>query len=140
MILSPNERCPLHKNFTCPCHRIQGRKQKKGSKWETVRMGVRRIRDEHADHPDGYRYKLSDGEMRKVLLKKIEEQGGICGLCGEPFESTMGIVADHIKPKGMNSARADDRAENVQAAHSSCNLEKGSQRDWTKKETGHEAA
>ena len=128
MILSPSERCPLHKNYKCPCHRIQGRKQPKGSKWETVRLGVRRIRDQFADHPDGYRYKLSPAEMRKVLLKKIEEQLGRCALCGEPFTSLVGIVPDHIKPKGMNAARADDRPDNICAAHDHCNYAKGSRR------------
>jgi hypothetical protein len=129
MILSPKERCPLHKNFTCPCHRVQGRKQKKGLKWETVRLGVRRIRDEFSDHPDGYRYKYSPAEMRKVLLRKIDEQDGICALCHKPFETLIGIVPDHIKPKGMNGARADDRPDNIQAAHNyPCNFEKGSKR------------
>jgi 5-methylcytosine-specific restriction endonuclease McrA len=66
--------------------------------------------------------------MRKVLLKKIEEQGGICALCELPFESLIGIAPDHIKPKGMNSARGDDRAENIQATHSHCNYAKGSKR------------
>jgi 5-methylcytosine-specific restriction endonuclease McrA len=92
-------------------------------------MGVRRLKDANADHPDGYRYKLSKSEMRKVLLKKIEEQGGSCGLCGKPFETLVGIVAEHIKPKGLGGARADDRSENIQAAHQyPCNSEKGSKR------------
>ena len=130
MILSPKERCPLHKHspYTCPCHRIQGKKQVKGSKWEQVRIGVRRIKDRFADHPDGYRCKLSPAEMRKVLLKKVEEQNGCCSLCGKPFESLMGIVAEHTKPKGIGGSRADDRSANITAAHSECNMEKGSQR------------
>jgi len=128
VILSPSERCPLHKNYKCPCHRIQGRKQAKGSKWETVRLGVRRIRDQFADHPDGYRYKLSHAEMRKVLLKKIEEQDGKCAGCGKAFETLIGISPDHIKPRGMNAARRDDRAENIQALCDACQYEKGSRR------------
>jgi HNH endonuclease len=130
MILSPNERCPIHKQkpFTCPCHRVQGRKMPKGSKWETVRLGVRRTKDQFADHPDGYRYKLSAGEIRKVLLKKLADQEGRCALCNEEFVSLIGIVADHIKPKGMQGGRADDRESNIQAAHYVCNMVKGSSR------------
>jgi len=128
MILSPSERCPIHRNWTCSCHRVRTYKRTNHPKWETVRIGVRRIRDEFADHPDGYRYKLSNAEMRKVLLKKIEEQHGRCGLCETSFATLTGIVPDHIKPKGMNSARADDRAENIQAAHLGCNFAKGSKR------------
>ena len=130
MILSPSERCPIHKQkpFTCPCHRVQGRKMQKGSRWEVVRLGVRRIRDQFADHPDGYRYKLSHAEMRKVLLKKIEEQEGKCAGCGKAFETLIGISPDHIKPRGMNAARRDDRAENIQALCDACQYEKGSRR------------
>jgi 5-methylcytosine-specific restriction endonuclease McrA len=131
MILSPKERCPIHKQqpFTCPCHRVQRRARLKGSKWETVRIGVRRIKDQFADHRDGYRYKYSAGEMRKVLLRKVEEQHGLCALCGEPFTTLVGVVPDHIKPKGLGGARADDRPENIQAAHHHpCNFEKGSKR------------
>ena len=100
----------------------------KGSRWEVVRLGVRRIRDEFADHPDGYRYKLSGGEMRKLLLKKIEEQGGRCADCGDEFITLQGIDPDHIKPKGLGGALADDRPENIRAVHHACNWEKGSKR------------
>ena len=130
MILSPSERCPIHKQkpFTCSCHRVQGRKMQKGSRWEVVRLGVRRIRDEFADHPDGYRYKLSSAEMRKVLLRKLADQNGKCALCNEEFLSLIGIVPDHIQPKGMEGARADDRESNIQAVHYVCNTDKGSKR------------
>jgi len=128
VILSPAERCPIHKSWTCSCHRVRTYKRTNHPKWELVKLGVHRIKDAFADHPDGYRYKLSKCEMRKVLLKKIEEQAGFCKLCGKQFKTLTGIVPDHIKPKGMNSARADDRAENIQAAHLGCNFAKGSKR------------
>jgi 5-methylcytosine-specific restriction endonuclease McrA len=97
------------------------------TKWEQVWPGVRRIKDQFADHPDGYRYKLSPAEMKKVVDKKIREQDAKCALCGEPFEDYSNVAPDHIKPKGMGGARADDRAENIQAAHNwPCNLAKGS--------------
>lgn len=129
MMLTANERCPIHKSRTCACpRRVRHAQNRIMSKWETVRIGVRRIRDEHADHQDGYRYKLSDAEMRKLLLRKIEEQGGNCGICGKPFESLVGIDPDHIKPKGLGGARSDDRESNIQAAHHNCNFDKGSKR------------
>jgi 5-methylcytosine-specific restriction endonuclease McrA len=128
MRLRPTERCPLHPRGNCVCRRQDARLRKIGSKWEQVRPGVRRIKDRFADHPDGYRYKLSRAEMRKVLLRKVEEQKGICAIGGEPFSSMEDVVADHIKPKGIGGARADDRAENIQAACGKHNLEKGSKR------------
>jgi hypothetical protein len=130
VILSPSERCPIHKKapYTCLCHRVQGKKVQKGSKWEQVKIGVRRIKDQFADHPDGYRYKYSPAEMRKVLLKKIEEQGGNCAICEKPFDTLLNIEADHKTPRGMNGSRRDDRPANIQAAHKLCNWRKGSNR------------
>jgi len=132
MMLAGKERCPIHKNYSCLCRRVvrlsQGTRSK-GSKWETVRPGVRRIRDEHADHPDGYRYRLSPAEIRKVLLKKLGEKNECC-ICGKAFESLDGIVPEHRLPKGMGGSRRDDRADNIFPAHSECNLLKASQRNF----------
>jgi len=66
--------------------------------------------------------------MKKLLNKKIVEQNGKCGICGEPFTDYNDIVPDHKSPKGMGSARRDDHPDNIQAAHRICNLEKGSRR------------
>ena len=127
MMLAGKERCPIHKNYSCLCRRSAV--AFKTSKWETVRPGVRRIRDEHADHPDGYRYRLSPAEIRKVLLKKLGEKNECC-ICGKAFESLDGIVPEHINPKGLGGSRRDDRPDNIGPAHSECNLLKGSQRDF----------
>lgn len=129
MKLRANQRCPIPGHgFICPCRDAARKERKRGSKWETVRPGVRRIKDEHADHCDGYRYKYSPAEMRKTLDRKIEDQGGICALCNEPMLVYCDIAPDHILPKGMNGSRSDDRSENIQATHSRCNNDKGSKR------------
>lgn len=66
--------------------------------------------------------------MKKLLTRKIAEQGMKCGICRQPFTDCSEIVPDHIEPKGMGSGRKDDHPDNIQAAHRKCNLEKGSKR------------
>ena len=127
MMLKPKEFCPIHRNFTCACHRMGKAPRTWVSKWETVRPGVRRIKDQFADHPDGYRYKLSSVAMRQLLLKKIREKNECC-ICLKPFETMDGIVPEHRNPKGMGGARRDDRESNIGPAHSECNMDKGSKR------------
>src|SRR5262249_35283264 len=116
MKLHKKERCPIHKSLFC-C----GRKNPKSSR---SLAGVQRIEDTH--HPRGYREIRSPTEMKKLLARKIVEQDMKCGICGEPFTDCSDIVPDHIRSKGMGSARRDDHADNIQAAHRRCNLEKGS--------------
>lgn len=127
MKLSPKQFCPIHHSLFC-CGREAATREKKHSKWETVRPGVRRLKDAHARHPDGYRYKLSKAEMEKVLLRKVREQKGLCSICGEELSDMNDVVPDHRDPCGMGSSWRDDRAENIGAAHWKCNLEKGSVR------------
>lgn len=129
MKLKLNERCPIHKRYGC-CSRemFSPLAPKSKSKWGTVRPGVRRIKDEHADHPDGYRYKLSSAEMKKVLIAKIIAQNGFCSICGELLTDFGDTVPDHKLPKGAGGGRRDDRPKNIGAAHSLCNIEKGSKR------------
>lgn len=129
MRLNKNQRCPIHGKFTC-CGREEKARKRIGSKWETVRPGVRRIRDEHADHPDGFRYHLSPAAMKKVLAEKIREQEGLCCICWKPFTDCSEIEPDHRSPRGMNGARRDDRPENIGAVHKLCNAEKGSIRNF----------
>jgi hypothetical protein len=89
-------------------------------------MGVRRIEDPL--HPRGYRELRSNGEMRKLLDRKIAAQRGKCPLCNEAFTDYGDIVPDHTQPRGMGGARRDDHPENIQAVHWWCNGEKGSSR------------
>ncbi len=129
MKLKNGQLCPLHRRRNC-CGRDDSPSvfRKKSGKWETVRVGVRKIRDEHS--PTGYRWKLSQSEREKVILRKLRENGGTCGICGFAIEDISDVVPDHIEPKGMGGAFADDgeNGANLQPAHSKCNLEKGSKR------------
>ena len=66
-------------------------------------------------HPRGYREIRSNGEMRKLMDRKIAAQNGICPLCKERFTDYGDIVPDHINPRGMGGAWRDDHPDNIQA-------------------------
>jgi hypothetical protein len=91
-----------------------------------IRMGVQRVEDPH--HPRGYRELRSPAEMRRLLNRKIVEQGGKCALCHEDFTDHSDIVPDHKNPKVMGGTWGDDHPDNIQATHWWCNEEKGSTR------------
>ena len=120
MRLRRNQLCPLHHSLSC-CGRETIPREKRQRQ-----MGVRRIQDPH--HPRGYRELRSNGEMRKLLDRKIATQHGKCALCNEVFTDYGDIVPDHIHPRGMGGAWRDDHPENIQAVHWWCNGEKGSNR------------
>ena len=90
------------------------------------RMGIHRIED--PQHPRGYRELRSNGEMRKLLDRKIAAQNGLCTLCKKRLTNYGDIVPDHIHPRGMGGAWRDDHPENIQAVHWWCNRDKGSSR------------
>jgi 5-methylcytosine-specific restriction endonuclease McrA len=92
----------------------------------TFNRGLKRIDDPASER--GYREIRTPAEMRKLLLVKVREQDGKCGICGEPFTEIGEVVADHINPRGMGGAFRDDHRDAIQAAHSLCNGEKGSKR------------
>jgi hypothetical protein len=66
MKLRRNEPCPVHRSLFC-CGREQMRTPTR------LQPGVRRVEDPH--HPRGYRELRSPAEMRKLLNRKIVEQG-----------------------------------------------------------------
>ena len=119
MRLRPNEFCPIHKSLSC-CGRELVAKPK------LIRLGVQRVEDPH--HPRGYRELRSPAEMRKLMNRKVLQQGGICAICHEEFTDYNDIVPDHKNPKGMGGAWRDDHPDNIQATHWWCNGEKGSTR------------
>ena len=119
MRLRRNEYCPVHKSLSC-CGREPVPRPR------TIRLGVQRVEDSH--HPRGYRELRSPAEMRKLLNRKIVEQGRECGICHEGFTDYHDIVPDHIDPKGMGGSWRDDHPDNIQATHWCCNSEKGSTR------------
>jgi hypothetical protein len=121
--LKKNERCPIHNSFFC-CGREQVKRR-------TFHCGGAVERIEDATHSMGYREICSRAELRKRLLKKIEEQGGMCadpklGGCGQPLSDFRGVELDHKEPKGMGGARRDDSLSNLQALCVECNRKKGS--------------
>lgn len=86
MRLRRNELCPLHRSMSC-CGRELVAKPK------LIRLGVQRVEDPH--HPRGYRELRSAGEMRKLMNRKVLQQGGICAICHEEFTKYTDIVPDH---------------------------------------------
>lgn len=82
--------CPIHRSVSC-CGREVIPKERRQHQ-----MGVRRIDD--PQHPRGYRELRSNGEIRKLLDRKIVAQNGICGICKEKFTDYSDIVPDHIPP------------------------------------------
>ena len=104
MRLKPNQRCPIHRSTIC-CGREATTRIRSIGKWEQVRSGVRRIWDEILGK---FRWKLSPAERRKVIDRKLQQNGGTCGICNKPISDYREAVPDHIEPKGMGGARADD--------------------------------
>jgi hypothetical protein len=120
MRLRQNQICPIHCSRFCCGREVV-------PKMQAVRqLGIRRIEDPL--HPRGYRELRSNGEMRKLLNRKIVSQGGKCGICKAEFTDYGDVVPDHISPRGMGGAWRDDHPDNIQAVHWWCNGEKGSSR------------
>jgi hypothetical protein len=84
MRLRRNELCPVHRSLFC-CGR-----ETVPHKPRLIRLGVKRIEDPH--HPRGYRELRSPCEMRKLLNRKIVEQGRMCAICHEEFTDYNDIV------------------------------------------------
>lgn len=121
--LRKSELCPIHRSKFC-C----GREKKALAFTRNVtRKGpVTRIDDPH--HARGFRELCATAELTRRLKLKMREQKNICGICGKPIEDFREASLDHIEPKGMGGAFRDDHIDNLQAAHKSCNFEKGSKR------------
>ncbi|HTD56479.1 MAG TPA: HNH endonuclease signature motif containing protein, partial [Silvibacterium sp.] len=78
----------------------------------------------------GYRELRSNGEMRKLMNRKIALQHGKCAICEEKFTDYADVVPDHFHPRGLGGAWRDDHPDNIQAVHWWCNGAKGSSRLW----------
>lgn len=126
MRIRANDLCILHRRRNC-CGRESSRTNnarshsKDSTVWIVIAPGVKR------NKLDG-RERRSPSAMRKLLGQKVQEQKFLCGICEEPFTDVRDIVPDHIEPKGAGGQWRDDAPRNIQAAHSWCNLEKGSRR------------
>ena len=77
MRLRRNQLYPLHRSLSC-CGIETIPKEKRQRQ-----MGVRRVEDPH--HPRGYWELRSNGEMRKLLDRKIVTQNGVCALSNGQF-------------------------------------------------------
>ncbi len=120
--LRQNERCPIHRSFTC-CGRKASTKDL--SKLAATRFPVTRVEDEH--HPRGYREICNAQELRR-RKHELLSQGQTCMYCSEPWGEYNDVVLAHREPKGMGGARHDDHRSNLGLAHSRCNLQNGSKR------------
>jgi hypothetical protein len=124
MRLRPNDLCPIHKSRGNCCGRESrnNHHSKDSTVWITIAPGVKR------NKLDG-RERRSPSAMRKLLGQKIQEQTFLCAICDRPFTDIRDIVPDHREPKGAGSQWRDDSPNNIRAAHSWCNQEKGSRRE-----------
>jgi hypothetical protein len=94
MRLRRNEHCPIHGSLSC-CGRESIRKERKAT---IIRMGVQRVEDPH--HPRGYRELRWPAEMRKLLNRKIVEQGRKSVL-GFSAKSTQGRASTLMASGGV---------------------------------------
>jgi hypothetical protein len=78
-----------------------------------MRLGVQRVEDPH--HPRGYRELRSPAEKRRLLNRKILQQGGMCAICHKDFTDYNDVVPDRGNPNGMGGAwRATTRTTSRQ--------------------------
>lgn len=122
MRLGKNQPCPIHKGRRDCCGREGLRAKPRRNDYTMIGPGVKLL-------PDG-RIKRSKAAMKRLLEKKIREQDGHCYWCEREFDDFRGVVPDHIEPKGLGGARANDDERNICASCSPCNIEKGSRRDF----------
>ena len=88
---------------------------------------VRQVRDPRSQR--GYRELINAAAMQRLLIVKVKEQHGLCGICWEPLPDDLSLIdPDHIEPRGMGGANHDSHPDNIQAAHRPCNRRKGSTR------------
>ncbi len=126
MKLRKDERCPIHGRRDCCGRKEEQRTPEQTKGWTRIGPGVYKIADEH--HPRGYRIRRSKAAMRNFLLIQVRRQKGLCFWCQKEFIDITEIVPDHREPRGAGGAWRDDHEDNIVAAHSSCNMEKGSKR------------
>ena len=64
-------------------------------------------------------------EYRRRVVRSWHREKGICGWCVLPVGEDE-ATGDHIKSRGMNGAKRDDREENLRPCHLFCNSERSS--------------
>ena len=59
---------------------------------------------------------------RRDRLIVIASSGGICAICGKPFELGQQIHVDHRTPVAFGGS---DHPSNLRATHPKCNMQRG---------------
>jgi hypothetical protein len=124
MRLGKNQRCPIHRSFTC-CGREELKAKPRRKDYTVIGPGVKLL-------PDG-RVRRSPAAMKRLIEKKIRWQEGCCYWCGKEFDDFRTVEPDHLEPRGMGGARRDDSDTNIVACCGACNSAKGSRRDFVVK-------
>lgn len=120
MRLSKSAMCPIHRSRFC-C----GREQKsKFTRRTEIRGPVTRVDD--PTNPRGYIEVCTPAEIKRRLMEKLRVSNE-CGICHKPIDDFRDAVPDHITPRPAG-CKKDSHRDNLQPAHSACNIEKGSKR------------
>jgi len=115
-----NEFCPIHKSVSC-CGRERLPRPR------LIRLGVQRVEDPH--HPRGYRELRSPAEMRKLMNRKVLQQGGICAICHEELPiTTTSYLTTRIRKEW--AARGETITRTISRQHTGGATKKKDQQEW----------
>ena len=121
MRLRPNEFCPIHKLISC-CGREQLPRPR------LIRLGVQRIEDPH--HPRGYRELRSPAEMRKLMNRKVREQGASAQSATKSSPTTTISFPITRIPRGWEE-RGEMIIQTISRQHTGGATKKKDQQEWT---------
>jgi hypothetical protein len=110
----PSERVPLEAFSELRDKAAQGRRQ---TETELMAEVVEVAEALHEIDPAPPR-RLFDPAFK---LRKWEEQGRLCGICGEPIDDPYASDMDHIVPHAYGGG---NESANLQLTHASCNRSK----------------
>ena len=95
--------------WTCNRKRAEWRAKRRASDPDYVRRN--------------HEYRVLMKRLRGMLPEMIEEQDGLCGICGELLPEISPDV--HVDHKTARNNGGGDGRENLQAVHAQCNILKG---------------
>lgn len=97
-------------------------RRNKESVYSRNRAWKRENRERHNEHTRNRYHRMGGDGYRRHLSDLMEDYAGMCGICGEDmFGETDPIHVDHIIPVSKGGT---NEYENLQPAHSRCNLVK----------------
>jgi hypothetical protein len=120
--LRSNERCPIHRSFTC-CGRQEGsslRVLRYTPKFREIQPGVKLFPDGHIERSPAALKRRKDALLRE---KKP------CRACEVEFDDYSDVELAHDQPKGFNGWKRDDSDGNTFLLHTVTNRDQGS-RSW----------